>query len=92
MDEIRQNVGSRNSDGNVVDVNWNDDKANVNWYNPDNADDNLRFREKFQKKRTPFNCWRGFQIVVDFWKLQDFSNMPANCLHLLIFFVNLFQI
>ena len=36
--------GSRNSDGNVPNVNWND-KLKVNWYNPDNANDVLRSRE-----------------------------------------------
>lgn len=46
MDGIRQTkAGSRNSDGNVPNVNWNDDKFHVNWYNPDNSNDNLRARE-----------------------------------------------
>ncbi len=26
-------------------VNWNDNQLKVNWYNPDNANDNLRARE-----------------------------------------------
>ena len=42
--------GSRYADGNVPNVYWNDDKMNVNWYNPDNANDNLRSRQKFQKE------------------------------------------
>jgi hypothetical protein len=37
-------AGSRNSDGNVPNVNWNDDKLNVNWTNADNRDANLRAR------------------------------------------------
>jgi len=37
-------MGSRNSNGNVPNVNWNDDKLNVNWYNPDNANSNIRAR------------------------------------------------
>jgi len=43
--------GSRYTDGNVPNVNWNrfNDKLNVNWYNPDNANDNLRSREKFPR-------------------------------------------
>ena len=48
--------GSRYDDGNVPNVNWNryNGKLNVNWYNPDNANDNLRAREKFPKlKRNP---------------------------------------
>ena len=49
-DKVRQLTGSRYSDGNVPNVNWNDDKMNVNWYNPDNADDNLRARQKFPKR------------------------------------------
>lgn len=42
-------TGSRNSSGNVPNVNWNSDnrQLNVNWYNPDNRNDNLRSREKF---------------------------------------------
>lgn len=36
--------GSRNSDGNVPNANWNDDKFNVNWYNPTNRNPNLRPR------------------------------------------------
>jgi hypothetical protein len=47
----RQRIGwggaisdSRDSDGNVVNVNWNDDKLNINWYNVDNCNDNLRAR------------------------------------------------
>lgn len=43
--------GSRNSDGNVPKVYWNDaSKLNVNWYNPDNANDNLRSREVVSNK------------------------------------------
>lgn len=48
--------GSRYNDGNVPNVNWNsnNDKLNVNWYNLDNANDNLRAREKFlRSKRNP---------------------------------------
>lgn len=41
-----QNTSSRNSDGNVPNVNWNSDdrKLNVNWYNPSNAVANIRAR------------------------------------------------
>jgi len=47
--------GSRYSDGNVPNVNWNsdNDKFNVNYYHPDNANPNLRAREKFLQKRNP---------------------------------------
>ena len=45
--------GSRNSDGNVPNVYWNDtDKLNVNWYNPDNENDNLRCREVASNKKS----------------------------------------
>ena len=36
--------GSRNSDGNVPNCNWNDGKFYVNWYNADNRNSNLRSR------------------------------------------------
>jgi hypothetical protein len=41
-------TGSRNRDGNVPRVNWNPDnrKIYVNWYNPDNSNDNLRSRSE----------------------------------------------
>ena len=41
-------AGSRRSDGDVPGSRWNDGKFYLNWYNPDNANDNLRSREKFQ--------------------------------------------
>lgn len=53
VDEIRQNAGSRYSDGNIPNVNRNDDKMNVNWYNPDNANDNLRSREEVSSRKNP---------------------------------------
>lgn len=43
-------TGSRNADGNVPNVNWNDDKLNVNWTNPDNQNDNLRSRAEVSEK------------------------------------------
>jgi len=43
-DGARRYTGSRNSDGNVPNANWNDGKFNVNWYNPDNRNSNLRAR------------------------------------------------
>ena len=47
-------TGSRYSDGNVPNVNWNSNNSemNVNWYNPGNANDNLCSREKFLKKKS----------------------------------------
>jgi len=45
-------TGSRNADGNVPNVNWNADngKLNVNWYNPRNANGNLRARAEVSGK------------------------------------------
>ena len=39
-------MGSRNSDGNVPNVNYNVDnrKVYVNWYNPSNSNSNIRAR------------------------------------------------
>lgn len=51
MEEIRQKDGSRNSDGNVPNANWNDDKFRVNWNNTDNRNDKLRSREEVSNKR-----------------------------------------
>ena len=52
--------GSRNSDGNVPYVGWDSDnrKVYVNWYNPDNSNDNLRSRSEVSHNKefskTPF--------------------------------------
>ena len=44
--------GSRNSDGNVPSVNrYNDDNVKVNYWNPQNADDNLRFRLEISRNK-----------------------------------------
>lgn len=51
-------AGSRNNDGNVPNVNWNDDKLKVNYCNPDNGNGNLRARAEVSKRspmRTPFS-------------------------------------
>lgn len=51
-------MSSRDSDDNVPNVNWNADKVNVNWYNPWNANDNLRARAEISiikgVSKTPF--------------------------------------
>ena len=41
-------TGSRSSDDNVPNANWNNGKfnVNVNWYNLDNRNDNLRARSE----------------------------------------------
>jgi len=53
MEGDRQNTGSRNSDGNVPNVNWNADnrKLYVNWCNPENRNGNLRTRAEVFSKR-----------------------------------------
>lgn len=47
-------MGSRYSDGNVPNVNWNDSKMKVNWYHPDNANGNLRSRAEVSSKESRF--------------------------------------
>ena len=47
------NTGSRNSDGNVPNANWNDGKFYVNWYNADNSNSNLRAREEVSRRKVP---------------------------------------
>lgn len=51
-------TGSRYSDGNVPNVNWDENygKLHVNRYNPDNANDNLRARVEVSKKEIPHNA------------------------------------
>ena len=49
-----KNSGSRYSDGNVPNVNFNPNtgKVNVNWYNPGNANPNLRSRQEVSAKKS----------------------------------------
>ena len=47
------NTGSRNSDGNVPNANWNDGKFYVNWYNADNSNSNLRARVEVSRRKVP---------------------------------------
>ena len=47
-----ENDGSRNSDGDVPNVNWNDDKLKVNWNRTSNSNDNLRSRSEVSYKNT----------------------------------------
>jgi len=52
--------GSRNPNGNVPNVNWNDDKLNVNYYNPDNSNENLRTRAEVSRQEALYS---GFLSV-----------------------------
>jgi hypothetical protein len=45
-DECSQKDGSRNSDGNVPNMNWNDSKVQVNWYNLDNSNSDYGLRSE----------------------------------------------
>ncbi len=45
-------TGSRDSDGDVLNANWNDGKFQVNWNNPDNRNDNWRVRQEVSKKKS----------------------------------------
>lgn len=51
--ELGNKTGSRNRDGNVPNANWNSDsrRVYVNWYNPGNANSNLRSRSEVSAKR-----------------------------------------
>src|SRR3989344_8285191 len=51
--ECGTNTGSRNSDGNVPNCNWNDGKFYVNAYNADNSNSNLRAREEVSRRKVP---------------------------------------
>lgn len=51
-----ENDGSRNSDGNVPNVNWNDSKLKVNWNRTSNSNDNLRSRSEVSNK-IPLYLW-----------------------------------
>ncbi len=75
-------TGSRYSNGNVPNVNWNDDKLNVNWYNPDNANDDLRSREEVSKQKKlrkgGASLQKGEIIVHILSSRLSFWKFPAN--------------
>jgi hypothetical protein len=50
-EEIIQRDGSRNSDSNVPNANWNGDKFKVNWNNVNNQNDNLRPLEEISHNK-----------------------------------------
>ena len=66
--------GSRDSDGNVPNVNWNDDKLNINYYNSDNANENLRARAEVSRWEALYsgffsvrNCCQRVAILEISW-------------------------
>jgi len=72
--------GSRNDDGNVPNVNWNDGKLKVNWYNPDNANDNLRTREVVSTRIIPEllgDYW--LFVLMEIYFIQPFSILEMVC-------------
>lgn len=72
MDEIRQKgTGSRNFNGNVPNCNRNDDNFHVNWTNPDNANDNLRSRQKFPQAKISLN---GIFLQISYPAIGHFGN------------------
>lgn len=71
--ELDKLTGSRNSDGNVSNVNWNNDKLKVNWNNPDNSNDNLRAREVVSSQRNP--AYAGFLKYF----IQPFVILEISC-------------
>jgi len=60
--ECGTNTGSRNSDGNVPNANWNDGKFYVNWYNADNSNSNLRARVEVSRRKVPRGGLFSLQI------------------------------
>lgn len=50
--------GSRDSDGNVPNVHWNPDnrKVNVNWYDPDNSNQDGGVRREVSARKIPLAC------------------------------------
>lgn len=49
-ERFAQKSGSRNSDGNVPNANWNDGKFRVNWYNLDNSNSDNGIRSEVSEK------------------------------------------
>ena len=71
--------GSRNTDGNVPNVNFNNSKVNINWYNPDNANDNLRTREIVSKiKKEPSAT--GLLSYSRRYLIQPFVILDISCI------------
>jgi hypothetical protein len=70
-------TGSRYQNGNVPNVNWNSDngKLNVNAYNPQNANDNLRARAEVSGKPRDK---RGFSNLNILSSHLPSSRFPAN--------------
>lgn len=61
--EPGKETGSRYSNGNIPNVNWNGNNSEmkVSRYNPGNCNDSLRAREKFLKKKSRFN---GISLII----------------------------
>lgn len=74
LDGARQLLGSRYSDGNVPNVDWNRDnrKVYVNWYNPQNRNANLRCRVEVSALRSPHGSFCVYLI-------QPFSILEISC-------------
>ena len=78
-DELAQEDGSRNADGNVPYVYWNPDNrtVNVNWYDVRNANPRDGLRQKFQHNLTLL--FGGVLCLRD--KVFDPTVRHFGCLH-----------
>ena len=67
-------MSSRNSNGNVPNVNWNgyNGKVNVNYYNPDNANGNLRARAEISVNKPPIRAYL-FRYFIQPFIILDIS-------------------
>jgi hypothetical protein len=66
LDKSKQKCGSRNSDGNVPNSNWNDGQAKLNWYNTGNRNEDLCGREEVFHNKEPLRlllCQRAQPII-----------------------------
>ncbi|MFA6136346.1 MAG: hypothetical protein WC705_03265 [Candidatus Paceibacterota bacterium] len=71
---------SRNLDGNVPNVNWNgsNDKLNINYYNSDNSNDNLRSRTEVSREKP---LYRGFsKYFIQPFIILDISTASSDIL------------
>lgn len=74
LKKLDKKTGSRNRNGNVPNVNWNLDnrKVYVNYYNPDNSDDNLRSRSEVSLSADRQESKGVFKtpFVLNLWKIK----------------------
>lgn len=67
-------------------VNWNDGKMNVNWYNSDNSNDNLRARQKFLQQKEHYSSFCAKYLIQPFVILEISCKSVSNWIY---FFVSI---